>query len=130
MHATAGGALKNVGGTSSGTSYTWTYDFGPDSYTKTLQVSSATNVRIVEPFVDDTGNQYKLEGTDTFTITTMAGSVYQLKVVESSGAYTLSAGTDRAKYWSPFPGIDCYPLVITPGGGGAFTVKYTVSQRK
>jgi len=130
VHATAGGALKSVAGASSGASFTWTYDFGPDSYTKELKVSSATNLRIVEPFVDDTGNQYKLEGTDAFTITTMAGSVYQLKVATASGAYTLTAGTDRAKYWSPFPGLDCYPLIITPSGSGAFTIKYTVSQTK
>jgi len=42
----------------------------------------------------------------------------------------LSAGTDRAKYWSPFPGIDCYPLIITPSGNGAFTAKYTIRQTK
>ncbi len=130
VHATAGGALRSIAGASSGTSFTWTYDFGPDSYTKELKVSSATNLRIVEPFVDDTGNQYKLEGTDTFSITTMAGSVYQLKVAAASGAYTLTAGTERAKYWSPFPGLDCYPLIITPSASGAFTVKYTVSQVK
>jgi hypothetical protein len=130
VHATTGGALKNVAGTSSGTTYSWTYDFGPDSYTKEVKVSSATNLRIVEPFVDDTGNQYKLEGADTFTITTMAGSVYQVKVASSSGAYTLTSGTERAKYWSPFPGIDCYPLIITPSGAGNFSIKYTVSQTK
>jgi hypothetical protein len=95
-----------------------------------VKVSSATNLRIVEPFVDDTGNQYKLEGTDAFTITTMAGSVYQLKVDSSSAPYTLTAGTDRARHWAPFPGIDCYPLIITPSGGGSYTIKYTVSQTK
>jgi hypothetical protein len=128
VHATAAGALKNVAGTSSGTTFTWTYDFGPASYTKALSVSSATNLRIVEPFVDDTGNQYAVEGQDRFVITTASGSVYQLKVDESSGPYTLTAGTDRAKYWSPFPGVDCYPLVITPSGSGNFSIKYTVSQ--
>jgi hypothetical protein len=130
VHATAGGKLTSVAGASSGTTYGWTYDFGPDSYTKALSVSSAANLRIVEPFVDDTGNTYKVEGTDTFTITTANGSVYQLKVAESSAPYTLTAGTDRAKYWSPFPGIDCYPLVITPSGNGNFSIKYTVSQAK
>jgi hypothetical protein len=130
VHAATGGSLTNVAGASSGTSYTWTYEFGPDSFSKEVKVSSGSNLRIVEPFVDDTGNQYKLEGADTFTITTQAGSVYQLKVGQSSGPYTLSAGTDRAKYWAPFPGIDCYPLVITPSGSGAFSIKYTVSQTK
>jgi len=130
VHATAAGALKSLAGASSGTTFTWTYDFGPDSYTKQLSVSAASGLRIVEPFVDDTGNEYKLEGADTFTITTANGSVYQLKVVESSGPYTLTAGVDRAKYWSPFPGLDCYPVIITPSGSASFSVKYTVSQAK
>jgi hypothetical protein len=130
VHATTGGALKNVAGTASGTTYSWTYDFAADSFTKEVKVSSAANLRIVEPFVDDTGNQYKLEGADTFTITTMSGSVYQLKVTTSSAPYTLTAGTDRTKYWAPFPGIDCYPLIITPSGSGDFSIKYAVSQTK
>jgi hypothetical protein len=130
VHATTGGALKSVAGASSGTTYTWTYEFAADSFTKEVKVSSGANLRIVEPFVDDTGNQYKLDGADTFTITTASGSVYQLKVTASSGAYTLSTGTDRAKYWAPFPGIDCYPLIITPSSGGNFSIKYAVSQTK
>lgn len=130
VHATASGALKSVAGAASGTTFTWTYDFAADQYTKQLSVSTGSNLRIVEPFVDDTGNQYELAGTDTFVITTARGSVYQLKVSESSGPYTLTAGTDRARYWSPFPGLDCYPLVITPSGSGNFSIKYTVSQTK
>lgn len=130
VHATTSGVLRSVAGAASGTTFSWTYDFGADQYTKQVQLSSGNGVRIVEPFVDDTGNQYALVGTDAFTITTAKGSVYELKVVESSGQYTLSAGADRAKYWSPFPGIDCYPVVITPSGGGAFTAKYTIRQSK
>lgn len=130
VHAIASGVLKSVAGAASGVQYTWTYDFAADSYTKQLVVSAAANLRIVEPFVDDTGNQYKLEGADTFSITTAQGSVYQLKVNESSAPYTLTAGTDRAKYWSPFPGLDCYPLLITPSGSGNYSIKYTVSQIK
>jgi hypothetical protein len=128
VHATATGVLRSQAGASSGVSYTWTYDFGDASYTKQLQVSSASGLRIVEPFVDETGNQYALQGQDTFVITTQAGPRFQLKVESASGAYTLSAGTERARYWAPFPGIDGYPLIITPSGSGSFTIKYTVSQ--
>lgn len=130
VHATATGVLRSVAGASSGTTYKWTYDFGAAEYTKQLSVSAAAGLRIVEPFVDDTGNTYAVVGSDTFTITTAQGSVYQLKVTESSGPYSLSAGQDRAKYWSPFPGLDAYPVVITPSGGGSFSIKYTVSQTK
>jgi hypothetical protein len=129
VHATSEGVLRSVAGVSSGKAFTWTYEFGADSYTKKLALSSAAGLRVVEPFVDDTGNQYASQGNDTFTITTAAGSVFQLRVVKSSGGYTLTAGSERAKYWSPFPGIDCYPLVITPSGAGPFEIEYTVSQR-
>jgi hypothetical protein len=128
IHVTTSGALKNVSGASSGVTFTWSYDFAADSYTKELQVSSASNLRIVEPFVDDTGNQYALQGTDTFVITTQAGRSYRLQVLESSAPYTLSAGADRARYWSPFPGLDCYPLVIALSGSASYTIKYRVSQ--
>src|SRR5262249_21682927 len=130
VHATTAGSLRSVAGAASGITYGWKYLFGADSFSKEVALSSASNVRIVEPFVDDPANQYALVGADTFTITTAGGSVYQLKVDSSSGPYTLSAGADRAKYWSPFPGIDCYPLLITPSSGGPFTVKYTFSQTK
>lgn len=131
VHAATSGVLRSVAGASSGKSFGWTYDFGADSYTKALTLSSGSGVRIVEPFVDDTGNQYALEGTDTFTITTASQAVFELKVMQSSGQYSLSAGTDRAKFWSPFPGIDAYPLVITPSSAnGPFSIKYTVRRRK
>lgn len=130
VHATTGGALKNISGASSGTTFKWTYDFGPNSYTKQLEVSAGKGLRIVEPFVDDTGNQYKLEGTDTFVITTQAGSEYRLKVISSSAPYTLTAGTDRARFWSPFPGLDCYPLTIALSDAANYSIKYTVSQTK
>jgi len=126
--AVATGALKSIAGAASGTTFTWSYQFGKDSYTKEVTVSSGTNVRIVEPFVDNTGNQYELQGTDTFRITTVGGGVWQVKVVSSTGPYELVAGEDRAKYWSPFPGLDCYPLAIKLSAAGTNKIKYTVSQ--
>jgi hypothetical protein len=130
--ATASGVLRDVNGKSSGTQFTWDYEFDASSYSKQAQVSSAPGVEIVEPFVDLPGNQYALVGKDTFQITTAAGGVWQVKMSSSSGPYTLTAGTDHAKYWSPFPGFQCYPLVIAPGGGvtGSWTVKYTVMRTK
>ena len=94
-----------------------------------MQVSSATGLQIVEPFVDEPGNEYALVGTDTFQISTAGGGVWQLKVVSSSGPYTLAIGTNQTSYWSPFPAFQCYPLVVTPGGSaGSYTIKYTVSR--
>jgi hypothetical protein len=128
--ATASGVLRDVNGVSSGTQFSWSYEFDASSYSKEVQVSSATGIQIVEPFVDEPGNQYALVGSDTFQITTAAGGVWQVKVVSSSGPYDLTEGTNSTSYWSPFPAFQCYPLVITPGSGnaGSYTIKYSVSR--
>ncbi|MEA2699068.1 MAG: hypothetical protein QOI66_3339, partial [Myxococcales bacterium] len=38
--------------------------------------------------------------------------------------------TDRTKYWCPFPGVDAYPLIITPDANATapFKIKYTISK--
>jgi hypothetical protein len=128
--ATATGVLRSVAGAASPTTFRWSYEFGPSSYTKELTVSSAANLRIVEPFVDNAGSSYEVTAADTFQITTADGHAWQLKVVSSTGAYQLVAGENRAAYWSPFPGIDAYPLAINLSGMGSYTIKYTVSQVK
>src|SRR5258708_39732404 len=129
VNAAAKGALTTLAGAATGTTFTWTYQFAPTTYTKELQVSAAANLRIVEPFVNNAGSTFQLKGTDTFQITTKEGGVWQLKIVSSTGTYQLVAGTDQAKYWSPFPGVDCYPLLINlTGGAGSYTIRYTVSQ--
>lgn len=130
MQAKATGALKTVAGATSGTTFTWTYQFGKDTYSKEVDVSSATNVRIVEPFVDNTGNQYVMQGTDTMQIVTQGGATWQFKVMSSSCTYSLVGGVDRAKYWSPFPGVDAYPLAITLAGAGPCKISYAISQIK
>jgi hypothetical protein len=125
--ATSSGALRTSGGASSGISFTWRHSFGPASYSKELQVSAAQSVQIVEPFVDNPGNQYSMEG-DAFRITTAEGGVWELKVDSSTSGHELSHGTDRNRYWVPFPGIECYPVIIRLTGTGNATVKYTVSR--
>jgi hypothetical protein len=127
--ATASGALRDVNGAASGTTFTWAYTFGKDSYAKTATLSAVRNIHIVEPFVDLTGNQYAIKGTDSFTITTAGSGVWTVKVMSSSGAYALTSGENRAKYWCPFPGTDAYPLTITPDANAAtpFTITYAVT---
>jgi len=63
-------------------------------------------------------------------VTAPDGGVWLLKVVSSTGPYQLVAGDRQPQYWSPFPGLDAYPLTINlgPTVGGTFTIKYTVSQ--
>jgi hypothetical protein len=123
--ATSSGQLRDAAGAGSGVTFSWVHRFGPDSYTKELTLSDTANLRIVEPFVDNTGNDYVLAGNE-LTITTAEGGVWAVTVDASSGDVTLRAGQDRARYWSPFPGVDCYPLEIELSAGSASTIKYTV----
>jgi hypothetical protein len=130
VKATATGALKGANGASSGVDFTWVHRFSQDSYASEVTVSSAQNVRIVEPFIDNAGNQYAIVGDSLFRITTSGGGVWEVKVTSSTGAFTLASGEDKAKYWSPFPGVECHPLTIKLGGTGSQTIKYTISQSK
>jgi hypothetical protein len=130
VQAVASGALRDMNGVTSGITFSWSYEFDANSYSKELQISSSNGVRIVEPFVDNPGNTYAVQGNDTFQISTQTGGIWQVKVVSSTGPYQLVAGQDQAKYWSPFPGVQCYPLIIAPTGNqaGSYTIKYTVTR--
>ncbi len=128
--ATASGTLRDVNGGAAGTTFTWAYQFAKDSYSKEVTLSTVGNLRIVEPFVDLDGNQYMIKGTDTFQIATTGGATWTVKVLSSSGAYALTSGENRARYWCPFPGTDGYPLTITPDAGATapFKIKYSISR--
>lgn len=129
--ASVTGALRKADGVSSGISFTMVHRFEAAAYGKEVTVSAAQNVQLVEPFVDNPGNQYALADESTFTIKTKEGGVWQLHVTSSTVAFTLAAGENRAKYWSPFPGVECYPLTIKLANkAGAQTIKYAVSQKE
>jgi hypothetical protein len=128
VQAIANGVLRSVAGAASTVTFRWSYAFGPASYTKELAVSSASGLRIVEPFVDNPGTTFQLKGTDTFQISAPGGHVWQLKIVSSTGPYQLLAGENQSQYWSPFPGLDAYPLAIVLGGSGTATIRYAVTQ--
>jgi hypothetical protein len=112
-----------------GTAFTWIHSFSANAYTKTVQVASPEELRIVEPFVDNPGNTYALAGDDTFVITQQDGKQWQLKVESSSVPLTLSHGEQRERYYFPFPGFNAYPLAIRLQGDGPATITYTISNR-
>ena len=126
--ATSSGALMDSNGTSSGVGFTWIHRFAADGYSGEATVTAAQGVRMVIPFVDNPGNQYALAGDSLFRITTADGGIWELKVTSSTGPFALASGEEKAKYWSPFPGMQCHPLAVKFGGTGAQTVKYSVSQ--
>lgn len=128
IEVVSSGALRTKDG-DAGSAFTWTHAFSKDSYSKTVELSSAAGVQIVEPFVDNPGNSYTLEGDDTFVITAEDGRQWTLKIESSSVPYTLSHGDQRERYYHPFPGINGYPLTIQLKGSGPATLTYRVSAR-
>lgn len=128
IEVVSSGALRTKDG-DAGSTFTWTHAFSQDSYQKTVELSSAAGVQIVEPFVDNPGNGYTLEGDDTFVITGPDGRQWQLKIESSSVPYVLSHGDQRERYYHPFPGINGYPLTIQLQSSGPATLTYRVSAR-
>ena len=122
------GTLRGSDG-AAGPSFKWTHSFHKDRYSKIVELTAAAGIRIVEPFVDNPGNSYTLEGDDTFVITTEDGAQWQLKVESDSVPYSLSHGEQRARYYHPFPGFNAYPLIIRLEGTGPATIRYVVSAR-
>jgi hypothetical protein len=128
--STSAGALRDSNGATSGVSFTWIHRFAAEAYFSEVTVASAQGVRIVEPFVDNPGNQYALAGDSAFRITTAEGGIWEVRVTSSTGPFSLASDEDKAKYWSPFPGLECHPLALKFGGAGAQTIKYSISQIK
>ncbi len=128
VEVVSSGVLRSKDG-DDGSSFTWTHAFSKDRYSKTVQLSSVAGVQVVEPFVDNPGNSYALDGDDTFVITAEDGGQWQLKIESSSVPYSLSHGNQRERYYHPFPGVNGYPLTIRLESLGPATLTYTVSAR-
>jgi hypothetical protein len=126
---TTSGHLRTIE-ESPGPAFTWKHEFAAESYSKTLEVDEARDLQIVEPFVDNPGNRYTLEGTDTFVVTQADGQQWQLKVDASTVPFTLVHGEQKDRYYVPFPGFNAYPLHIRFEGEGAATLRYSVSARQ
>lgn len=129
IEVVSAGKLRGKEG-ETGPAFTWTHSFLADAYTKTVQVESSEGLRIVEPFVDNTGNCYALDGDDTFIITQADGSQWQLEVESSNVPFTLSHGEQRELYYFPFPGLNAYPLTISLDGTGNTEITYKISARQ
>ena len=128
IEVVASGTLRTKDG-DAGSSFSWTHAFSKDSYSKTVEVSSAAGVQVVEPFVDNPGNSYTLDINDTFVITAEDGHQWQLTIESSNVPYTLSHGDQRERYYHPFPGINAYPLAIQLESSGPATLSYTINAR-
>ena len=127
IEATSAGELRQVNGTGSGVLFTWKHRFEGAAYSKELQLSSANGLRIVEPFVDNPGSTYEVSEREV-RITTADGGIWAMAIESNGAEVTLAGGNERERYWSPFPGFDCYPVVIDISPSNAQPIKYTIRQ--
>jgi hypothetical protein len=111
----ATGYMRNKGGVKSNSSYNLTHQFYDSYLTKELTVSGDSQMySLIEPIVKDKGTTFYLKNDSTVVIKTVgSNSEWELKVIGSTVPYKITLGVDADKYWSPFPGVNAYPIVIS-----------------
>lgn len=110
-----------------GVRYTLTHAFTPDGVEKTVTIryrAPDAAVRIVEPIVRQPGVSFTRESDRAVVV---AGAARRFRFEVTEGDATLDAGQEEERYWSPFPSVKAYPIVLRlarkPGALGQ-TVKY------
>jgi len=109
------GNMQTIKGVRSNVSYSLTNRFYDSWLTKEITVGGESqNYRIVEPIVKDPGTTFHLENDSTVIIKTVSSNAeWKLKIISSTLPYKITLGTDVNKYWSPFPGVEAYPVIIS-----------------
>ena len=113
IKVTASGELRDVAGRSSGVAYTLTHRFYPDRIQKEFSVRSPQTqaIRIVEPIVKAAGVAFERSADGRVLIEHAGGPTWSCALTRHSTACTLSIGTDGQRYWSPFPAVECEPII-------------------
>jgi hypothetical protein len=130
VSVTTAGHLVSQTGTNSAVSFTIVNRFYSTLVRKEITVSgAATSFSIVEPFVKDPQTAFVKTGQNSVTITPASQSTWTMRVDSSTVPYTLSLGTDSARYWCPFPGVEGYPVIIgfTTPSTAARTIALTIN---
>ncbi|MBB5440849.1 hypothetical protein HDC92_004553 [Pedobacter sp. AK017] len=111
----AAGYMQTIKGVKSNTSYNLTQGFYEGYLTKEFTVTGESQkYSIVEPIVKDKGTTFKLKNDSTVVIKTAASDAeWELSVISSTIPYKITLGANADKYWSPFPGVNAYPVVIS-----------------
>nr|WP_121273169.1 hypothetical protein [Pedobacter schmidteae] len=109
------GHMQTINGQKSNIKYTLANRFYDTYLTKEITVAGVKqNYRIVEPIVKDKGTTFHLKNDSTVMIkTTTSNAEWELKVMSSTVPCKITLGADADKYWSPFPGVEAYPIVIS-----------------
>ena len=123
VSVTTTGHLVSQSGAASAVNFTIANKFYNTSVRKIITVSgAATSFKIIEPIVRDPQTAFAKPTSSSVSITPLSGSTWTMQVDSNTVPYTISTGTDSAKYWCPFPAVQGYPLIIS------FSTSSTASQ--
>lgn len=114
------GEMKDKNWSIGGVAYQIDYDFTDNSLRKKYRLiyhGASPIIKIVEPFIEYAGMEFKQEDDRTVLITTNDKKI-KLKVID--GDCKMILGMGKENYWSPYPALKAYPveLIIQPPQGG------------
>lgn len=128
------GNLKTIKGAKSKVTFNLTHRFYDAYLIKEITVSGDSGTfNIIEPIVKDEGTTFQLANDSTVLIkTAQSNKVWELKIMSSSVPYTIVLGTNVDQYWSPFPGVEAFPITIrfSTLSGEPQKVKYMLKENK
>lgn len=107
------GELKNRTQDAGGIGYSYKYIFTDTEVTKTVKLryhSISDTVRIVEPVIDYKESSFVAIDNKTISIK-KGGRTIHFELL--SGNAILTMGENAENYWSPYPALKAYPLVLT-----------------
>ena len=105
--------MRNISGIISNVAYTLVNKIYDDHIIKEYTVKGdVQNFQIVEPIVWDKDTRFQLKNDSTVLITNSRKVKWELRVLNNKVPFTLSLGTKADQYWSPFPGVDAFPILI------------------
>ena len=112
---TTTGRLRAVSGATADVEYSLTHRFFGNRLTKewTFRSPRAHVVRIVEPFVRDPDLAIEQTTPRQLTLRNSGRESWIFSIGRSPAACTVSLGENAEQYWSPFPAVNAYPIVVT-----------------
>lgn len=107
------GELKNRDQEAGGIGYSYEYSFTNNTITKKIHLrfhSVSDTIRIVEPIIQYKGVSFEQTGNKTVSIKSDHRNIeFEIK----KGDAVLSIGEDEQNYWSPYPALKAYPIILT-----------------
>ncbi len=115
IEVTTTGRLRAATGAAAEVEYRLTHRFFGDRMTKewTFVSPRAQFIRIVEPFVKDPDLTVGQTAPQRVQLRSGKRGTWTFAIEHSAVDCGVSCGEDAESYWSPFPGISAYPIVVT-----------------